>query len=154
MSLSLLGLILLSVQPLVMAGGAFYFDYNETHVFNKTWPEHARFHNGQTMSMSIYLGLACLFYTWRTPSLATTTLKKESLLAAVIIGSCYTITGLSATLYPGTLCVDKMFWEGGVDPGCPQHAIFGIPLIINWVGYAIARFAVGGETAVSAKKKI
>jgi len=149
-----IGLILLSIQPITIAFGAFFFDFNETHVFNPTWSGHARFHNGQTMSMSVYLGLACLFFTWRTPSRPNLALKKESLLAAVVVGTCYTLTGLSATLYPGTLCVDEMFWEGGVSPGCPQYAIFGIPLVINWIGYIVARYQLGGETIVSAKKKI
>jgi len=147
----LLGLIILSINPLAMSFGAFIADFNETHVLNPTWPPHARFHNGQTMSMSVFLCVATLFFVWRTRSLPTFARQKDSLLAALIIGSAYTVTGLSAEWYPGSHCVDKMFWNDGVDPGCPQHYIFGIPLLIHWIGFAVSRLGMQSETATGKK---
>jgi len=74
------------------------------------------------------------------------------LLTAALIGSVYTFTGLTAQLYPGTLCVDRMFWEKGADPGCPQNFIFGIPLVVNWLGYAFAVWGLGQGGSLKAKK--
>jgi uncharacterized protein DUF6640 len=150
--MSLAGLILLSLQPIFISAGAFIMDYNETHVFNPTWPGHARFHNGQTMSMSVVLCALTLYYAWRSPYMTTVQTKRDSLLAAALIGSVYTFTGLTAQLYPGTLCVDRMFWEKGADPGCPQNFIFGIPLVVNWLGYALAVWGLGQGGSVKAKK--
>jgi hypothetical protein len=150
--MSLSGLILLSLQPILISAGAFFMDYNETHVFNPTWPGHARFHNGQTMSMSMVLCLLTLYYAWRSPYLATIQTKRDSLLTAALIGSVYTFTGLTAQLYPGTLCVDKMFWEYGADPGCPQNFIFGIPLVVNWLGYLVTSWQLGPENGSVTKK--
>jgi uncharacterized protein DUF6640 len=31
-------------------------EMNHTHIYNPHWPPHAKFHNGQTLSMSILLG--------------------------------------------------------------------------------------------------
>lgn len=135
-----LGLLLLSFQPIFMAAGAFLADFNETHVYNPRWPPHARFHNGQTMSMSVTLGAACLYYTWHTVSLPTAMAKRESLFTAALIGSIYCFTGLTAILYPGTAGTDPEFGEG-----FPQKWVFGIPLLINWVGYLVEKRRIDGE---------
>merc|ERR1712093_201020 len=101
------GLLTLSAAGAIL--GPFIADFNETHVLNPRWPPHAKFHNGQTMSMGLGLGLATLFYTWRTGTLKSTEMVKDSLFTAAIFGSIYWITGLSAILYPGTLAVDPEF---------------------------------------------
>ncbi|KAK1021021.1 hypothetical protein LTR33_018606, partial [Friedmanniomyces endolithicus] len=53
MSQSLLtpGRALITLANLLYAVGAFAADFNETHVYNPRWPPHARFHNGQTMTL-------------------------------------------------------------------------------------------------------
>ena len=61
------------------------------------------------MSMGLGLGFATLFYTWRTGTLRSTEMVKDSLFTAAIFGSIYWVTGLSAILYPGTLAVDPEF---------------------------------------------
>jgi len=126
-----LGVILLCFPPIFLGIGSFAADFNETHVYNPNWPPHARFHNGQTMSMAALLGVAGLWYTLRSRFLPTPTLKLESLFAAAIIGSFYTVSGMSAILYPGSKGTDPEF---GPD-SFPQKYVFGFPLVVNWIGY-------------------
>jgi hypothetical protein len=60
--MALLGSVLLSVCPILMAVGAVVMDYSKTHMFNPHWTPHAKFHNGQTISMSVVLGISSLWY--------------------------------------------------------------------------------------------
>jgi hypothetical protein len=136
-----LGLILLSIEPVFIAVGSFIADFmTETHIFNPRWPPHAKFHSGQTISMAFALGAATLYYAWRTSSLPTVTAKIESLFAAALFGSIFGVTGLSAILYPGSLAVDPEFGTG-----FPQKWIFGIPLLVNWVGYLVEKRRIEAE---------
>ena len=77
-----------------------------------------RFHNAQTISLSVVLGLATLFYAWR--GAPTPKLRREYMGATAFISSIYWICGLAAILFPGTMGVDPEF--GG--PGFPQAPIF------------------------------
>jgi hypothetical protein len=124
------GKILLTLSAIGQVAGPFIFDFNETHVKNPRWPPHARFHNGQTMSMGVCLALATIYYTWRRSSNAL--IAKDSLKTAMIFGSVYWVTGLSAILYPGTKWVDPEFGEGH-----PQLFIFVPLLLCATVGYLI-----------------
>ncbi|KAE9981197.1 hypothetical protein BLS_007707 [Venturia inaequalis] len=131
----LIGVTLLCFPAVLLCAGAFLADFNETHVYNPNWPPHARFHNGQTMSMAAALGAATLWYAIRSAYLPTPTQKRDSLFTAAIIGSMYAITGLSAILYPGS---------AGCDPGLcgpegtfVQKYVFGPPLLVTWIGYAL-----------------
>jgi hypothetical protein len=45
------GKVLISLVAAETAAGPYMFDWNETHIYNPTWPPHAKFHNAQTMSM-------------------------------------------------------------------------------------------------------
>jgi hypothetical protein len=100
--MSLASRLMLSFPPLFVFIGSFVADFNETHVLNPNWPPHAKFHNGQTMSMSAGLCLASLYFTWRLPHLKTLEAKREALIASWILGSLYCATGLSAIAYPGS----------------------------------------------------
>jgi hypothetical protein len=49
-----------------LAVGAHMADFfSNTHIFNDRWPPHAKFHTGQTLSMSILLGVMSVFFAWR-----------------------------------------------------------------------------------------
>lgn len=109
----MIGRILLSISGTAQILGPFIADFNETHVRNPRWPPHARFHNGQTMSLGLGLGLATLYFTHRHAfSSASVAREKDSLMTAAIFGCLYWLTGLSAILYPGSLAVDPEFGEG------------------------------------------
>jgi hypothetical protein len=108
--------------------GPFAADWSHTHVFNPRWPPHAKFHNGQTMSMGVLLGLATLYYTWRSdPARGTDSIK-----TAAIISSLYYIAAVSALFYPGSLAVDPEFGTGN-----PQIPVFvalpTISLLVYWL---------------------
>ena len=123
-----LGRICLSILGITQLVGPFIADFNETHVLNPNWPPHARFHNGQTMSMGACLALGTLYYTHRT--VASPAEAADSILTATIFGSLYWITGLSAILYPGSKGIDPEFGEG-----FPQLWIFSSFLGFAWIGW-------------------
>ena len=67
------GRLSLSAVSLVTGIGGFLADWNHTHVLNPNWPPHARFHNGQTMSMGLCLGLLTGYFAWRPVFSSATT---------------------------------------------------------------------------------
>ncbi len=74
------------------------------HLFNPRWPPHAKFHNGQTMSMGIISGSLSLFILFGVHPLSLPLL----LLAAAVAGN-YFAAMVLAQLFPGTLWSDPEF---------------------------------------------
>lgn len=124
----MLGRAFLTISALAQAIGPFIADFNETHVKNPRWPPHARFHNGQTMSMGLCLSLATLYYTHR-PVLGKAA-AVDSIFTAAVFGSLYWVTGLSAILYPGSKALDPEFG----DKWFPQLPLFVSLLGLTWIG--------------------
>ena len=118
----------LSIASLMTCIGPFIADWNDTHIKNPNFSPHAKFHNAQTMSMGLCLGLLSLFYTWRPRSVYST----DTLRTAAILGSLYSITAISAWLYPGALAIDPEFGQG-----FPQLPIFLVMTVLPWIGYYI-----------------
>jgi hypothetical protein len=104
--------------------GAYLADWNESHIYNHRWPAHAKFHNGQTMSMGLALGLSSFYYLYRPQY------NKDSVFTAALLCSMYWITQASAILYPGTAWVDPEFGTNA-----PQPRDIPIFLGIVWLGY-------------------
>lgn len=94
------GKVLISISAAGTAVGVYVADWNETHIYNPTWPPHAKFHNAQTMSMGVALGAAVLHYLWKPNQ------TRASLDAAAVIASMYGLTQLSVAFYPGISSVD------------------------------------------------
>ena len=143
-----LGRILLTLCGLFVGLSPYIADFNETHVLNPRWPPHARFHNGQTMSMGAALGLATLYYTWRDASQGrggeAKAAEADSLLTAAIFGSLYWITGLSAIFYPGSAGTDPEFGEGFA-----QGWLFAGALLLDCIGGWVAVRGVNGKGKVA-----
>lgn len=70
------------------------------------------------MTLSLILGIATLFFTWRTDT--SPERAKESLRIAGFLGSIYWVAGWASLLYPGTDGLNPEF--GG--PGFPQKYHF------------------------------
>ncbi|KAH7063306.1 hypothetical protein B0J12DRAFT_562343 [Macrophomina phaseolina] len=108
------GRLLLTLVALVTSTGCFIADWNETHIYNPTWTAHAKFHNGQTMSMGALLGVAALWYLYAPPSPRTAS-KEESknsemqnLKTVVLLDALYWVTQASAYAYPGSEAFDPI----------------------------------------------
>ena len=112
--------------------GGYIADWNETHVYNARWPPHAKFHNGQTLSMGAILGASSLYYLFRKP--ASHAVEQDSLYTATLLASMNWIAQLSAVLYPGSLPMDPEFGDG-----FPQAYICAVLLSMVALGMMIER---------------
>jgi hypothetical protein len=124
-----LGRALFFLGNLSYTAGSFIADWNKTHIYNPRWPPHAKFHNGQTMSLGVLLALASTYYAFR-PAFSNLTPReaKDSVLTATLIGSMYCVAGISAIFYPGTHWFDPEFEMKGMT----QRDIFGA--VSEWRG--------------------
>lgn len=142
------GRLLLTLSAIGHILGAPIADFNETHVLNPNWPPHARFHNGQTMSLSVSLGLLILYYTWRSPRTSSSSVpaspraKEDDMLTAAVVGSLYFGSGLTAILYPGSSGIDPEF-RHTASSDFPQFWLFVGFLVTTWAGWAVERWGVG-----------
>ena len=110
------GKVLISLVAAETAVGPYLADWNETHIYNPTRPPHARFHNGQTMSMGASLAVMTLWQLWRAHDSPAT----------------------SALAYPGAKAVDP--------PGTatfPQWKFILPSLLLAAVGYTLERRRLG-----------
>jgi hypothetical protein len=103
--------ILYTLVGVTIPLGSFWADYNETHIFNPSWPPHAKFHGGQTLSMSVLLGLLTIVFAWRKTGDRTTAVITTTAFAAL-----YWISQGAAILYPGTAFFDPQFITPGSYP--------------------------------------
>ncbi|KAK3396874.1 hypothetical protein B0T20DRAFT_244470 [Sordaria brevicollis] len=145
-----IGKILLTIDALFLLFATPMADYSDSHIFNPAWKPHAKFHCGQTITLSLTLGLATLYYTWinprriaklgpaSTPAVLAERLArlKESFRMAGFLGSIYWLAGLAAILYPNTAGTDPEFpMIGGTD--FPQGRLFpvlsGFAIVGAWL---------------------
>ncbi|KAK4541756.1 hypothetical protein LTR36_007465 [Oleoguttula mirabilis] len=126
------GRIVILIGNLLYSGGAFLADWNETHVKNPKWPPHARFHNGQTMSLGICLASASLYFAFQPVFSGSKLDARDSLFYSAAIGSFYCLAGISAIFYPGTDWKDPDISVGG-----EQKYLFSGIVAAMWVGYAL-----------------
>lgn len=77
-------------------------DWNITHIYNPTWPPHAKFHNAQTMVLGAFLGTLTLYSLWLRKNIV----EKQRLKEATLLASLYWLAQLPAMLFPGTKLTD------------------------------------------------
>ena len=109
-------------------------DMNQTHIYNPRWPPHAKFHNGQTLSMSLLLGGLTIFLAWwpsdNVPAMVT---------AAAGAASLYFISQSTAILYPNTAYFDPEFKPQTVR-GVPLAVVIDVVylsavVVASWLGF-------------------
>ncbi|GHO71236.1 hypothetical protein KSC_101280 [Ktedonobacter sp. SOSP1-52] len=77
------------------------------HMSNPHWPPHAKFHNGQTIWLGIFLGLLALWLLWYPGEASQIQFHMGVLVAAL-----YWLSMLGASLLPGTRWIDPEFEKG------------------------------------------
>jgi hypothetical protein len=128
------GRALLTLVAITTGVGGYIADWNDTHVYNPRWPPHAKFHNGQTMSTGVLLGMSALYYLYRPMSSSSGAAVQDSLHLVVWFLSLNWIAQLSAILYPGSLAMDPEFGDE-----FPQLYICAVLFGIIGTGYALER---------------
>ena len=116
--------MLFSIVGVATAFTAFLFDWNGTHLFNPTWPGHARFHDAQTMFLALGLCLISLLILW-SPKGDTA----RDLALAWLSSSFYWVAFLAACLAPGTTLFDPGF-EIPRPLGIPANLFFGLLMLL------------------------
>ncbi len=101
MRMPLISRWLFTLAAIGLTLGAHIADISPSHIFDARWPPHAKFHTGQTLSMSILLSLLTIFFAWRK-----TTDQKSAVLATVGFSAAYWVTQATAILYPNTAFYD------------------------------------------------
>ncbi|WP_328456774.1 DUF6640 family protein [Amycolatopsis sp. NBC_00438] len=100
----LIGKVLISTVAIAGPAGAIAADWNETHVFNPTWSPHAKFHNGQTITLGFELAAVSLWQLWGPGARSRAAVRWATLFAGF-----YSATQVPAILFPGTALVDPEF---------------------------------------------
>lgn len=95
------GKVIISVVAVFPTVGAFVADWNETHVYNPTWPPHAKFHNAQTITLAVEATALSLWQLWKPGPDTHTRLRWASLLASLFF-----LTQIPAAYFPGSALVD------------------------------------------------
>ena len=115
-------------------------DMNRTHIYNPRWPPHAKFHDGQTLSMSLLLGGLTTFLAWKSSKNVPMMIA-----GAGAAASLYFISQSTAILYPGTDYSDPEFGPRTPNTIPPAIKIDGVYLAA--VALAIVLGLVGGQNA-------
>ena len=74
------------------------------HLYNSAWPPHAKFHNGQTMLLGLFLGTLALVILF-----AVGPLTLPLFLIAAAVAGVYFLAMAFAPLFPGTAWIDPEF---------------------------------------------
>jgi hypothetical protein len=110
------GKLLVSSAALLPAVGAFMADWNTTHVYNPTWPPHAKFHNAQTITLAVEAAGLSLWQLWGPGQESLSRLRWATLCAGL-----FWLTQAPAIFFPGTAFVDP-------DNPTQPTSLAGIPI--------------------------
>jgi hypothetical protein len=114
--------LLFTFAAIGLSVGAHVADMSPSHIFDDRWPPHAKFHAGQTLSMSIFLSLLTIFFAWRK-----TSDKRLAVLATAGFSAAYWVTQATSILYPDTAFYDPEFITAhSFTFGLPGQAYFEV----------------------------
>ena len=137
MRMPLISRILFALSAIGLIVGAHVADLSPSHIFNDRWPPHAKFHTGQTLSMSLLLSFLTIGFAWRK-----TSDQREAVLATAGLAVAYWVTQATAILYPNTAFYDPEFITAKSFPlGLPIQAYFelGFLLLITLASWLAMR---------------
>ena len=103
----LTGRVILTLIAVMTIVSPYLADWNATHIYNPLWPPHAKFHNAQTMTMGVMLGVSGLFFLWRRRG------GGGDLFPAIVLISLYWLSQLPAFLFPGVAWTDPNLLKPG-----------------------------------------
>ena len=124
------GKILITLVAIWAAFGSYIFDWNRTHIYNPSWPPHAKFHNAQTMLLGTAIGLLSLWVLWSQKND-----KIKPLRLATVLASLYWLTQAGSILFPGTALADPEFAHPGQLPA--QLIVDVVMLAMLVAGYSL-----------------
>jgi hypothetical protein len=122
MRMPLISRMLFTFSAIGLIVGAHVADLSPSHMFNDRWPPHAKFHTGQTLSMSLLLSLLTILFAWRK-----TLDRREAVFATAGFAAAYWVTQATAIAYPNTAFYDPEFITANSFPlGLPFQAYFDL----------------------------
>jgi hypothetical protein len=124
-----LGKSLLTLANVITAVAPVAADWNDSHIFNKRWPGHARFHGVTALAMAVTLSSANIWSVWSRDGGQATA---RFFAAAVPVA--YWAPFFVAPLVPGT-AVD--------DPPHPVGRVAGVPVSLLGAAATTATAAAG-----------
>ena len=126
MRMPLISRILFTLSAIGLTVGAHLADLSPSHIFNNRWPPHAKFHTGQTLSMSLFLSLLTILFAWRR-----TSDQREAVFATAGFAAAYWVTQATAIAYPNTAFYDPEFITADSFPlGLPFQAYFELLFLL------------------------
>ena len=114
-----------------------YLEINDSHVFNTSWPPHARLHEVWQLSTHGALGVLALWLTWRRQEV-----RLASLINLIVMGGVLVAHGLAAG------------YGGSIHSGNLETQVLGLPLAVFVASLVVAlagvAFVLGGKAGRSA----
>lgn len=122
---------LLGGVAVVTTVSGYLADWNQTHLFNPTWPPHAKFHDAWSVLLGTALGTSALYY-----------LRRGDTETAALLPALYWATQAGSFAFPDT---------GGLDSESPhlvpkvlgvrlnEAAVSAGMLALTGAGYGLAR---------------
>ena len=151
MRMPLVSRLLFTLSAIGQSVGAHVADWSSTHLFNNRWPPHAKFHTGQTLSMSLLLPLLAILFAWRK-----TSDPRQAVLAAAGFSAAYWVTQATAIAYPNTGFYDPEFGTAeSVRSGLPTQAYFEVGFLstIGLASWLAMRGSLDGPLAQIEEQK-
>ena len=139
----MLSKLLITLGVIVYAGLVPYLEINCSHVFNPSWPPHARFHEVWQLTTNVVIGLLALWLAWRRADI-----KIAGLLNIFVMGGVLVAHSLSDS-YGGSIISGNMTKQiAGM-----EIAVFAAMLIVVLAVIAMVINYLGVVTKTKTKTK-
>jgi hypothetical protein len=127
--------ILITICVMVFAVLIPILEVNASHVFNPSWPAHAKFHEVWQLITHCGIGLLCLWLAWLKNGV-----QLASILVVLVMGGILVAHAIEG------------FYNGSVLSGNISKTIFGMELVAFAAGVAVV-MAIGAAILESRSKR-